>query len=117
MRQCANLSHQCKVSNFVKLVKIFKRKISEQENEVKTLKNRHQESIEENKALLQQFHQLNERETTLRKDLALKQEKEKELEGQVYQLWQVPSLFVMSSFDNLEDGATDLSEGTSQVYF
>lgn len=102
--------------------------VQKRENEIKNLKNRQQEAIDQQKALCQQLNQLNDRHAKLRKDLSVIKEKEKDIEAKVYQLWQVPSLFVITDFvgddvltdftedqltDFTEDPTTDFSEGTS----
>ncbi|XP_066248610.1 uncharacterized protein [Euwallacea similis] len=81
------------------------------ELELKLLRNHQEESGEIHKALCQQLKQLTERESALQKDLDQKREQERVLECNVFQLWQIPSMFVMSSFDVPEDGTG--SEGTS----
>lgn len=85
----------------------------ERETEICALTLQQQEAIQEQTALYRQFNQLNERESVLQKELAQKRDKEKELESIVFQLWQVPSLFVMAKFDTPDQASTDFSEGFS----
>lgn len=54
-----------------------------------------QQSIATHEALCQQLSSLKERESKLRNDLLLLKEQEKEMEMKVFQLWQVPSWFII----------------------
>lgn len=67
----------------------------EREREVKSLRSNLQESIVMQDALCSQLWSLQERETKLRNDLILLKEQEKQMEAKVFQLWQVPSWFIM----------------------
>lgn len=94
--------------------------VQKRENETKILKNRQQEGVDQQKALCQQLIQLNERHVKLQKDLAQMKENERDIETKVYQLWQVPSIFIVTDLvsedpptDFTEDPTTDFSEGTS----
>lgn len=80
----------------------------ERENEIKILRNRQQEALSQRQALNQQIYQLTERHKKLQKDLLLMKEKEKEVDNQVFHLWQVPSWFIITDFNT--DSATDFNE-------
>lgn len=54
-----------------------------------------QQSAASHEALGQQLASLKERETKLRNDLLMLKEQEKEMEMKVFQLWQVPSWFII----------------------
>lgn len=63
--------------------------------EIKGLKVNLQQSVASHEALSQQLASLKERESKLRSDLLLLKENEKEMEVKVFQLWQVPSWFII----------------------
>ncbi|CAG9856710.1 unnamed protein product [Phyllotreta striolata] len=81
--------------------------VAKRESEIKTLKNRQNESISQQQALCNQLHQLSERHKKLQKDLLLLKEKEKDVEGKVFHLWQVPSWFIITDLSS-----TDCNEST-----
>nr|CAI5863496.1 unnamed protein product [Callosobruchus analis] len=86
--------------------------VSKRETELRNLENRRQEAVSQQQALCSQLYLLNERHKKLQKDLLLLKEKEKEVEKCVYNLWQVPSWFVMTDI-NVIDSTTDVkSEST-----
>lgn len=62
---------------------------------MKGLKINLQQSAASHEALCQQLASLKERESKLRGDLLLLKEQEKEKEMKVFQLWQVPSWFII----------------------
>ncbi|KAF7274521.1 hypothetical protein GWI33_012826 [Rhynchophorus ferrugineus] len=78
--------------NLVKLVQ-------KRDTEIKTLQNRQQEAMDQQRALCQQLLQLNERHSKLTKNLSQIKEKEKDIEAKVFNLWQVPSWFVITDFN------------------
>lgn len=80
----------------------------ERENEIKIMKNRQQEALSQQLALNQQIYQLTERQKKLQKDLLSLKEKEKEIDNQVFHLWQVPSWFIITDFNT--DSTTDFNE-------
>lgn len=65
------------------------------DKEVKGLKINLQQAAATHEALCQQLTSLKERESKLRGDLLLLKEQEKEMEMKVFQLWQVPSWFII----------------------
>lgn len=65
------------------------------QREIKGLKLNLQQSAASYEALCQQLTSLRERESKLRSDLLLLKEQEKEMEMKVFQLWQVPSWFII----------------------
>ncbi|VEN47922.1 unnamed protein product [Callosobruchus maculatus] len=86
--------------------------VSKRETELRILENRRQEAVSQQQALCSQLHLLNERHKKLQKDLQALKEKEKEVEKCVYNLWQVPSWFVITDI-NVTDSMTDVkSEST-----
>ncbi|CAH1981496.1 unnamed protein product [Acanthoscelides obtectus] len=86
--------------------------VTKRETELRILENRRQEAVSQQQALCSQLYLLNERHKKLQKDLLLLKEKEKEVEKCVYNLWQVPSWFVITD-PNATDSTTDVkSEST-----
>lgn len=69
--------------------------VLERQREIKGLKINLQQSAASHEALCQQLSSLKERESKLRNDLLLLKEQEKEMEIKVFQLWQVPSWFII----------------------
>ncbi|KAL3277526.1 hypothetical protein HHI36_012871 [Cryptolaemus montrouzieri] len=82
--------------------------VAKREKEIKSLKCRLDESQLSQKALWQQLCSLTERETKLKKDLQGLKKKEQDMEIQVFHLWKVPSLFIVS------DVSTDVKEELSE---
>ncbi|XP_057667817.1 high mobility group protein 20A-like [Diorhabda carinulata] len=76
--------------------------VSKRETEMKIMLNRQREFASQQQALYNQLHQLTERHKKLQKDLLLLKEKEKETESRVFNLWQVPSWFIISN-DSITD--------------
>lgn len=90
-------------------IRFFNNKlVLERENEIKILRNRRQEALSQQQALNQQIYQLTERHKKLQKDLLTLKEQEKEIDTQVFHLWQVPSWFIITDFNT--DSATDFNE-------
>lgn len=54
-----------------------------------------QESVATQEALYSQLCSLQDRESKLKSDLVLLKDQEKQMEARVFQLWQVPSWFIM----------------------
>lgn len=75
------------------------------EKEIKTLERNLQETIATHDALYNQLSSLKERENKLKSDLLLLKEQEKDMEAKVFQLWQVPSWYIM----DLDSTKTDTS--------
>lgn len=78
----------------------------ERDKEVKSLKINLQQSIATHEALCQQLSSLKERENKLNHDLLLLKEKEKDMETKVFQLWQVPSWFIIDMTNIRSDVTT-----------
>lgn len=68
----------------------------EREIEIKSLKCRLEESRLSQEAIWQQLCSLTERESKLRKDLQILENKEKDIKNQIVELWKVPSLFLVN---------------------
>lgn len=75
--------------------------LSKRETDIKTLQRSLKEKNSGNTALHQQYAQLKERETKLKKELASLKQQEKEMEAVTFNLWQVPSWFVISDNQKL----------------
>lgn len=87
---------------------IYKYCILGRKNDIKFLKNRHEEALSQQHALNQQIYQLSERHKKLQTDLLLLKEEEKQIDNQVFNLWQVPSWFIITDFNT--DSTTDFNE-------
>lgn len=70
--------------------------VSKREIEIKSLKCRLEESRLSQEAIWQQLCSLTERESKLRKDLQILENKEKDIKNQIVELWKVPSLFLVN---------------------
>lgn len=68
----------------------------EREKEISSLKLNLHEATATHEALYNQLCSLRERENKLKNDLLLLKEQEKDMESKVFQLWQVPSWFIMN---------------------
>lgn len=82
--------------------------IIEREKEIKSLKSRLEESKMLQAAICQQLLSLTEREQKLRSDLHILEKKEKDIRNQLFQIWKVPSLFLINDMSTAIRG--DLSE-------
>jgi len=71
--------------------------VNKREMEIKTLTKSVKEKVIMHTSLNQQLRQLKEREATLKRDLNSLKEHEQILEQQSFNLWQVPSWFVMNN--------------------
>lgn len=70
------------------------------ESEIKTLQRNLDEIKSNNEALYRQLCSLRERENKLKNDLELEKKREREMETKVFNLWQVPSWFIITDLDS-----------------
>nr|XP_022910234.1 uncharacterized protein LOC111421327 [Onthophagus taurus] len=73
--------------------------VSRREAEIKALKSKLEETLQKNGTLLQQYRSLKEIECGVKKHLALLKEQEKDMELNVFRLWQVPSWFIVTDLN------------------
>lgn len=76
--------------------------VSVRESELKMLERNLEEIKSNNEALYRQLCSLRERENKLKNDLELEKKREREMEKTVFNLWQVPSWFIITNLDTID---------------